>query len=231
MIRFIINFFKFLYYFIRDVYSYLVDKDKRNQFNGYGVYMYVGLPGYGKTISAVEYALRMKKKYPDLKIYTNFGLKVEDAPIRHWKDLINYDGPAIFILDEVQLTFNSRNWSDFPPEMVTLLTQNRKMRKQILTTSQSFERVDKVFRELCNYVIECRCLGGRWVFQKWFEVNDYILGGANDKVRHRRRSKRYNFVQTKEIRDSYDTMKRLDDLKKEDFIGKEEKLIKKLEVL
>lgn len=224
----IINFFKFLYWYFRDLYFFLKDKEGRKEFNGYGVIMYVGLPGYGKTISVVEYLNRMRLRYPGLKIYTNFCYKYEDKPIRTWKDLIAYEGPAIFVIDEVQLTFNSREWSNFPKEMVTMLTQNRKMRKQIITTSQSFERVDKVFRELCNYVVECRCIGGRWVFQKWFEVQDYILGGANDQVRHRHRSKRYNFVQTDKIRDSFDTLKRLDDLQKVDFVSDENRKLQQI---
>lgn len=221
----LVNFFKFIYYSWRDLICKIKNGDSK-KFNGYGVYMYVGLPGSGKTISVVEYLNRIRKKYgDDVKIYTNFHYKHETAPIRGWRDLINYGGPAIFVLDEVQLTFNSRSWRDFPPEMVTLLTQNRKMGKQIITTSQAFERVDKVFRELVNYVIECRCVGGRWVFQKWFEKEDYVLGGANDNVRHRRRARRYNFIATDELYNSYDTNLRLDDLKKQEFTTRSERVI------
>jgi len=151
----LVNFLKFIYFSWYDLIKKIKSGDYK-RFNGYGVYMYVGLPGSGKTISVVEYLNSIKKKYGDeVNIYTNFCYKYETAPISNWRDLINFPGPAVFVLDEVQLTFNSRSWKDFPPEMVTLLTQNRKMRKQIITTSQAFERVDKVFRELVNYVIEC----------------------------------------------------------------------------
>jgi len=225
----LVNFFRFIYYSWHDL-IVRIASGRSKKFDGYGVYMFVGLPGSGKTISVVEYLNRLKKKYgDDLNIYTNFRYSKETAPIRSWRDLIDYSGPAVFVLDEVQLTFNSRSWKDFPPEMVTLLTQNRKMRKQIITTSQSFERVDKVFRELVNYVIECRCIGGRWIFQKWFEKEDYVLGGANDNVRHRRRAKRYNFIATDDLYNSYDTFLRLDDLKKEEFISRNERLIAELE--
>lgn len=224
MVITLVNFFKFIYFSWCDLIR-KIRSGRSKEFDGYGVHMYVGLPGSGKTISVVEYLNRLKEKYGDgIKIYTNFRYKFETAPVRSWRDLINYPGPAVFVLDEVQLTFNSRSWKDFPPDMVTLLTQNRKMGKQIITTSQSFERVDKVFRELVNYVIECRCVGGRWVFQKWFEKEDYVLGGANDNIRHRRRSKRYNFIARDDIYNSYNTLLRLDDLKKEEFLNRSERL-------
>lgn len=223
MFTVLVNFFRFVYVSWSDLIR-KIKSGRSKEFDGYGVYMFVGLPGSGKTISVVEYLNRMRKKYGEgVKIYTNFRYNKEDAPVRSWRDLINYPGPAVFVLDEVQLTFNSRSWKDFPPEMVTLLTQNRKMRKQIITTSQSFERVDKVFRELVNYVIECRCVGGRWIFQKWFEKEDYVLGGANDNIRHRRRAKRYNFIALDDIYNSYDTLLRLDDLKKEEFLNRDER--------
>jgi DNA replication protein DnaC len=229
MITILVNFFKFVYVSWSDLIRKM-KSGRSKEFDGYGVYMFVGLPGSGKTISVVEYLNRLKEKYGDgVNIYTNFRYSKETAPVKSWRDLINYEGPAVFVLDEVQLTFNSRSWKDFPPDMVTLLTQNRKMRKQIITTSQSFERVDKVFRELVNYVIECRCVGGRWIFQKWFEKEDYVLGGANDNIRHRRRAKRYNFIASDDIYNSYDTLLRLDDLKKEEYITRGEKLISELE--
>lgn len=231
LLTLVVNFFKFIYYSWYDFIKKIKSGDYK-KFNGYGVYMYVGLPGSGKTISVVEYLNKIKKKFgDDVNIYTNFRYKNETAPIRTWRDLINYPGPAVFVLDEVQLTFNSRSWKDFPPEMVTLLTQNRKMRKQILTTSQAFERVDKVFRELVNYVIECRSIGGRWVFQKWFEKEDFVLGNENDNVRHRRRAKRYNFIATDDIYNSYDTFLRLDDLKKQEFSSRNERFLEELQKL
>lgn len=218
---FFIKFFKFLYYFVCDV------RDREIKYP-YGVWLFVGLPGRGKTISAVEYCHRMKLKYPDVKIYTNFNLSIQDDAITHWRDLLNYESPAIFVLDEVQLTFNSRAWADFPPEMVTLLTQNRKDKKQIIATAQSFARVDKVFRELTNFVIECRCLAGRWVFQRAFETEDYMNGLDPQFGKRRRRAWRYNFVQDNAIRDSFDTLLKLDSLKKEEFVNFEERRIKSL---
>lgn len=199
--------------------------------NVYGVWLYVGLPGRGKTVSMVEYLYRMKKKWGDkIRVYTNFGFALEDGPIKHWRDLleIEHNVPVIFALDEVQLTFNSRAWRDFPPEMVTLLTQNRKMEKQIVCTAQSFERVDKVFRELTHFVIECRTLAGRWTFQRAFETTEYMRGQESVRGPKRMRAWRYSFVQTDQIRDMYDTMRRLDSLRNEEFVTRQERCLREL---
>lgn len=202
--------------FVKCLFRDVRDKSKKYP---YGVWLYVGLPGRGKTLSIVEYLDRVRAQYKDeILIVTNFHYRDQDQELKGWRDLIKeYDRPVVFALDEVQLTFGSREWSDFPREMVTMLTQNRKMRKQLVCSTQSFERVDKVFRELTQYVIECRCVMGRWVFQRAFETSDYMQGvdPKVGKVRHR--SWRYSFIATDEIREKYNTMLRLDDLKKTQF--------------
>jgi len=58
-----------------------------------------------------------------------------------------------------------------------------------------------------------------------------VLGNANDNVRHRRRARRYNFIATDEIYNSYDTFLRLDDLKKQEFSTRNERLIEELRQL
>ena len=40
--------------------------------------------------------------------------------------LKEYDKPVVFAWDEVQNEFNSRDFKNFPVELLTLLTQNRK---------------------------------------------------------------------------------------------------------
>ena len=64
----------------------------------YGIWLYCGLYGQGKTMALTEYLTRMRKKYGD-KIYisTNYGFKDEDFPLTNWKDLLTeYDKPVVF---------------------------------------------------------------------------------------------------------------------------------------
>ena len=78
----------------------------------YGIWLYCGLYGQGKTMVLTEYLTRMRAKYGD-KIYisTNYGFKDEDFPLDNWKDLLTeYDRPVIFGYDEIQNEFNSRDY-------------------------------------------------------------------------------------------------------------------------
>lgn len=234
---------------------YLVVKDiilmDKRQFRGYGFWLYCGLGGSGKTLSMVEYLTRVHKKYPKLKIYTNFRYKYADGIISSWQDIIdleNYelvpiskadyesmlsrneieetvvnDGEyyrkkhngIIFGFDEIHLTFASQKWADCPDNMLEYISQQRKLHKQIVSSSQVFTRIDKKLREQTNFVIECKSLGGRWIFNRFFHTSDYL---ANDEkgdsgVRQRKRAKRYSFIAYDSLRQLYDTMQVMVNLK------------------
>lgn len=192
----------------------------KKKFRGFGFWLYCGLGGSGKTISMVEYLNRMHKKYPKLKIYTNFNYKYADGKITSWQDLIDYDNGddgIIFGFDEIHLTFASQKWQDCPDNMLDYISQQRKLHKQIVASAQVFTRVDKKLREQTNFVIECKSLFfGRWIFNKTFNTAEYL---ANDEkadrgARKRHRAWRYNFVAYNKIRNSYDTMQLMKELKK-----------------
>ena len=88
-----------------------------------------------------------------------------------------YDRPVIFGYDEIQNEFNSRDYRNFPYELVKLLTQNRKGHgKQIVGTAQRYGRVDKTIRELCTHVVECKkAWFGRVTKLKKYDVEDYEM--------------------------------------------------------
>lgn len=196
----------------------------------YGIWLYCGLYGQGKTMALTEYLTRMRKKYGD-KIYisTNYGFKGEDFPLNTWKDLLtNYDKPVIFGYDEIQNEFNSRDYKNFPYELVKLLTQNRKGHgKQIVGTAQRYGRVDKTIRELCTHVVECRrAYFGRVTKTKKYDVEDYEQMLAETDVMRKRKTpcKRYSFIQTDKLRESYDTLQMLETAKTKEYVSASEKL-------
>ena len=196
----------------------------------YGIWLYCGLYGQGKTISLTEYLTRMRKKYGD-KIYisTNYGFKYEDFPLNDWRDLLTtYDKPVIFGYDEIQNEFNSRDYKNFPYELVKLLTQNRKGNgKQIIGTAQRYGRVDKTIRELCTHVIECkRSWFGRVTKTKKYDVEDYeqMLNEVDVMKKRKVHCSRYSFIQTDELRDSYDTLQMLETAKTKEYVSASEKL-------
>ena len=141
---------RFFYWKIKDLINAFKNiKNKKVHLSG--IYGYFGLPGYGKTMAMSWELMELRKKYQDdIYIFTNYGFKQEDRPFTDWRMLLEtYDKPAIFAWDEVQNEFNSRDFKNFPVELLTLLTQNRKGNgKRIYYTAQRYNRVDKVFREL-----------------------------------------------------------------------------------
>lgn len=197
----------------------------------YGIRMYCGLYGQGKTMALTEYLERMRKKHGDqIYIATNYYYRGQDFPIHTWKDLLkDYDKPIIFGYDEIQNEFNSRDYSNFPYELLTLLTQNRKGNgKQIVCTAQRFVRVDKIFRELCSEVTECKTRFGRLTSLKTFDWEDYemLLKTPNVNMRMRIHPKwRYIFIQSDHLRNQYDSYQMLESAKSKEYITRNERAL------
>lgn len=231
-------FIRQLPFYIR-VISWLV-KDIRRFFKEprkvhlYGIWLYCGLYGQGKTMALTEYLTRMRKKYGD-KIYisTNYGFKGEDFPLERWQDLLTeYDRPVIFGYDEIQNEFNSRDYRNFPYELVKLLTQNRKGHgKQIVGTAQRYGRVDKTIRELCTHVVECKKgWFGRVTKLKKYDVEDYEMFINEIDIMNKRKipCQRYRFIQTDELRNAYDSFKMLDTARTKEYVSASEKIAMRL---
>jgi hypothetical protein len=209
-------------------------KNKNKKLHIYGIYGFFGLPGKGKTMAMTQELMQFRKKHGDnIYIFTNYGFLQEDKPFDNWRMLLEeYDRPAIFAWDEVQNEFNSRDFKNFPIELLTLLTQNRKGNgKRILYTAQRYSRVDKIFRELSFLVGECRTILGRYTIVRWHDTEDYeMLQSTPDvskrmKIRCRKKTK---FIQTDEIRNNYNSYQMLETAKTKEYQTQQEVAIKKL---
>lgn len=95
MTKFIINLIKVIPIFIHDL--FIIDF---KVFRGYGFWCYCGLGGSGKTLSMVNQLIKIKKKYPDVKILTNFNFDYSDGKIESWRDLLNTTNFKNFIINE-----------------------------------------------------------------------------------------------------------------------------------
>lgn len=67
----------------------------------------------------------------------------------------NGERGVIFLIDEIQLYFNSLQSRNINPEVMVQISQQRKQRKHIICTSQVFGRMAKPLREQFNSVILC----------------------------------------------------------------------------
>ena len=126
-----------------------------------GLIIFEGRQGSGKTMSMVEFIMRMQEEYPLAKTTTNFGLKSQNKELKDWKMLIDYKNSkqgVIVGMDELQNWFSSNDSKNFPPEMLGIITQNRKNRRIILGTSQNFYLLAKAIRSQATEVRRCSTL-------------------------------------------------------------------------
>lgn len=201
----------------------------------------------------VNYLTNIKKKYPKVKILTNFHFDLADGKIDTWRDLLNTTNirideinekkynrlvkrgtysedkgeiwkeitdegelkyyvrrnhGVIFGFDEIHLTFESTKWEDAPANLLDYISQQRKLHKLIVSSSQVFTRIDKKLREQTNYVVECHSyMLGRLVTNKFYDTQTYIMNGEKlDKgAKKRKPRKRDVFIAYDHIRNRYNT--------------------------
>lgn len=222
--NFFIKLFKFIGFKFYDLYHIL---KYGRPFSEFGVTMFCGRQGAGKTVAMVEYLERMRERYPEVKIITNFGYIHETKPMQSWEDFFNErngEKGVIFAIDEIQNEYNSTSWKTFPEGLLSEITQQRKQKVKIVATSQVFTRVVKQLREQCFEVVECRTLGGRWTFTKSFDAEEYnAVIDDPEKKRKLRRQWRKNFIQNKRLRELYDSYAKIERLKKTEFIPRHER--------
>ena len=181
-----------------------------------GCIVFTGRQGYGKTIAMAEQALRWRKEYPKAKCITNFALRDESAKLNDWRLLVGYKNGiqgVIACIDEMQNWFSSNQSKNFPPEMLEVITQNRKNRRVIMGTAQSFNRLAKPIREQATEVRKCYTFFGclTFVHRVYPELDS---NGDVDSWKHRGW---YYFVHNAELRESYDTWKVIESLKEFGF--------------
>lgn len=212
--------FLFFYYVFRDVYLYIKNGGRR--FSEFGLTLYCGKQGAGKTTAMVEYLERMRKRYPNCKIFTNFGYVNQTDVIKSWDDLINWqpdDNGVIFAFDEIHAEFSAEDWQNFPPDLLRQVSQQRKQCIKIVGTAQRFNRVVKQLREQTYTVVECFTFMGRWTFTKAFDADEYNVVLENpDRKNKLHRLWRRNFIQTDDFRNLFDTYLKIQSLKNRRFV-------------
>lgn len=196
-------------------------------FNEYGMTVYAGRQGYGKTASMVEYLERMRKKYPKAIILTNFNYIHQDMPFEDWQqfyDVRNGTDGVIFAIDEIQNEWESTKWKDFPETLLSEVTQQRKQRIKIIASTQVYTRMVKPLREQTFDVVECRTLANRWTFMKSFDAIEYESVIAQPALKNSlKRNWRKSFIQTDKFRDLYDTSEKVEKMKRTQYLPRNER--------
>lgn len=204
--------------------GYTMAHTNPNTFRPHGVILFEGRQGCGKSSAMMKYATDLKEQFPLCKIISNTDFALADAQISDWTDMLtvrNGELGLVVILDECQQWFNSKQSKDFPPEMLSYITQLRKERKMVIGTCQQFYMVSKDIRTQVSEIRRCRCILGvlnivmrfRPIVDSEGTVQKYVPLGF------------YWFVQNNKLRNSYDTYKTVDNLVKSGFQSRNKVII------
>lgn len=235
---FLINFHYFIEYGFRDIYFFFKHK-KYNNFNGFGrIVLYSGCGsqvfGSGKTCSMIKEVLDVYHRYNNLdvwsekenkfvkqKIHIISNVELYDVPyikfesINQFVDLDKYgfdeQDITIYLLDESGSIFNSREFRDnISTEFLRTLLQSRKNKVALYMTSQRLQFTDKILREICSVVVECR---KTWRVIRCREFDALDLEYAINPEVVRPRLIRYWFATDKDFH-SYNSYQLVEQLKK-----------------
>lgn len=207
--------------------DFLTRKERRKIFDEYGFSIFTGRQGAGKTISMVCYLEKMRKKYPNVKIVTNFSYEHADHRMEDWRDLLeirNGEDGVIFAIDEIHSEYSAASWKDFPESLLSEISMQRKQRMKIVATSQVFSRVAKPIREQAFSVMCCSTFWGRLTTIKEYDAAEYSTSDTPYKVKKGVKPIwKTAFIQSDALRRSYDTYEKIERMKKLDFIPRSER--------
>ncbi len=200
----------------------------RGEFSEYGFTFFVGRQGAGKTISMVRYLDVMKKRYPHCLIVTNFQYRQSDYIMTDWRDLLtirNGTDGMIFAIDEIHSEYDSSKWNDVPEYLLSEISQQRKQRIKIIASAQFFTRVAKPLREQAATVVNCSTWMKRLTRNKEYDALEYALIIDNPLVAKKkiRPLRKFSFVQSDFLRNSYDTYEKIERMKNTKFIPRSER--------
>lgn len=83
---------------------------------------YVGANGSGKTLAAVEAALKVSRRFPDRTILSTVPLNVPQyEELTSWQQIIKAEPPFILLLDEVSVLADSRSTLTLPPHVIVYI--------------------------------------------------------------------------------------------------------------
>jgi hypothetical protein len=192
-----------------------------DEFPYYGFHLICGEQGSGKTVALTEFLLRIQSQFPKVKVATNYDYLFQDEAIFSSDDIVGKGNGIygkILVLDEVQNWFNSLESKNFPVDMITEISQQRKQRKMILGTSQVFNRVAKPIREQVHFLYLPFTILGCLTFVPVFKplLND------DAQCEKKKFLRVYFFVHNDKIRDSFDTYKKIERMSKSGYSPRSE---------
>lgn len=213
----LLHFVKMALYMCKDMFAYIKGR-KWKKYANYGVYIYGGLYGGGKSLSISKYCTEIYKKYDNVKFISNIDLhNVPYEKFEYFEQLMDdqdYDGQCIiYVIDEIGSLMNARNYKNNrigETQFLYTLNQIRKQNKTLLLASQRFGMCDKNFRQCAVQWVECSKTW-RVVSQTIYDPYD-LECSLNPKLVKPIKRKKY-FLATDKMFKAYDTKQLVKDFK------------------
>ncbi|GGB87077.1 ATP-binding protein [Glycocaulis alkaliphilus] len=143
-----------------------------------GLCCFCGVQGSGKTLSAVLYLKRLMTLFPKSICVSNISLNFYTDRVQPYTGVEQLNAiengkyGVIFMLDEIQIEFNSLESKQMNTPIFELVCQQRKQRKHIIGTTQTFGRLAKPFREQFKNVVLCNNVLKTFFIQKIFSAEN-----------------------------------------------------------
>lgn len=182
----------------------------------HGIYMFCGEQGSGKTIAAIQFLREQLQRYPKIKVKSNISIDFQDGKITHWREILNSNNGKIGeidFIDEVQNWFSSNESKNFPVEMLSEVTQQRKQHKVIVGTSQVFTRMSKPLREQTKFLCLPNTIAGCLTVVRIYKP---VLDDTGTMI-SKKFVRMYFFVHDEELRNCYNTYEKVERLSVKGF--------------
>ena len=231
--RFIKHLAEILIYYVYDKYLYHYYR-KQYDFCGWGVHLFTGKFGAGKTSYAVAKAYDIAYQYPQVTILTNIKLQnfppwTTVLPLNKAEDILNAPQNTLVLIDEIGTIFNSRDFSGgkcaVPKPLFQHLCQCRKRKMMIFGTVQRFNLLDKQIRDITADVTACHT-HWEYPFVRWqtaytFDIEEYEMYSENRTYRPKIMRSDL-IVQTNKLRSLYDTSELVQNMLKKEYLSDSE---------
>ena len=225
----ILLFPKFAICIIKDKIKYYKNKEWQ-LFEYWGMHIYIGMFGKGKTSTMVRDAYLLAKKYKQLTILTN--VKLTNFPVhtniiylKSAQDILKAPENTLVLIDEIGTIFNSRDFSkskeSVPKILFQHLCQCRHRRMMIFSTAQRWNFLDKQLRDITATVRTTRVTFehpfSRMVTVKKYDAADYDMHFSNPLFPLNPISA-WCYVQSDKIRNLYDTTELVEQMLSAEYI-------------
>lgn len=219
----------FLFLVFRDIYYHIKYKEW-TVFNGWGLHLYVGAFGAGKTCTMVHDAYKLSCQFPQLTILTNFHLQnfpshTKILNLKTAEDILHAPTDTLVLIDEIGTIFNSRDFSKqggVPKILFQHLCQCRKRRMMIYATTQRWNFLDKQLRDIAATVRVTHSHFGhpftRICTVRTYDAQEYDMAFNNPMLPLQAISGRV-YLQTDKSRNLYDTSELVDNMLSAEYIS------------